>query len=348
MYEKYVNATPLYRMETDLKSKGLVISRATLANWVIAASEQWLIPLWNELKRRLLACPVIHADETSVQVLNEPKRKASSKSYMWVYRTGIFEPDAVVLFEYSPTRAGENAGNFLSGYYGALVADGYDGYNGVTATRCGCWAHARRKFVEALPPKDKDGAFPPGAQSVIGLDYCNRLFMIEASLRDKPPQFRNKIRQHCVKKTVDAFFAWLDTVNPSGGSKLSKAVGYAFSERKYLCAFLDNPLVPISNNAAENAIRPFVIGRKNWLFSASQKGAGSSAAVYSIIETAKANGIKPFDYLLFLFRLMPAMKSLTPETLKLFMPWSDQVKEMCGYSTDSKKDIRQKAEELCD
>jgi transposase len=345
MYEKYVNATPLYRMETDLKSKGLVISRATLANWVIAAAEQWLVPLWNEMKRHLLACPVIHADETPVQVLNEPGRRAASKSYMWVYRTGIFETEAVVLYEYSPTRAGANAGKFLSGYSGALVADGYDGYNGVTAARCGCWAHVRRKFVEALPPKDNNGAFPPGAHSVTGLEYCNRLFTIEASLRDKPPEFRSRIRQHCVKKTVDAFFSWLDTVNPSGGSKLSKAVGYARGESKYLCAFLDHPLVPISNNAAENAIRPFVIGRKNWLFSASQKGARSSAAVYSIVETAKANGIKPYDYLLFLFGILPAMKSLTSETLKLFMPWSDQVKQTCGYSPDLKRDVRQKSAE---
>ncbi len=348
MYEKYVNATPLNRMEADLKSKGLVISRATLANWVIAASERWLFPLWEEMKRQLLACTVIHADETPVQVLNEPGRKATSKSYMWVYRTGIFEPNAVVLYEYSSTRAGLNAEKFLSGYNGVFVADGYDGYNGVTATRCGCWAHVRRKFVEALPPKDKDGAFPPGAQSVIGFEFCNRLFAIEASLKDKPPQFRNKIRQHCAQKTFDAFYAWLDTVNPSSGSKLSKAVGYARSERKYLCAFLDDPLVPISNNAAENAIRPFVIGRKNWLFSASQKGAKSSATVYSIVETAKANGIKLYDYLLFLFNLMPTVKFFTPEILEMLMPWSEQVKEMCGYSTMAKRKALEKADEHCD
>jgi len=344
MYEKYVNATPLNRMEADLKSKGLVISRATLANWVIAASERWLLPLWEALKQRLLACPVIHADETPVQVLNEPGRRSTSKSYMWVYRTGIFEPNAVVLYEYSPTRAGANAEKFLSGHKGAFVADGYDGYNGVTATRCGCWAHVRRKFVEALPPKDKDGAFPPGAQSVIGFEFCNRLFAIEAPLKDKPPQFRNKIRQHCSQKTIDAFFTWLDTVNPSGGSRLSKAAGYARSERKYLCAFLEDPLVPISNNAAENAIRPFVIGRKNWLFNASQKGAKSSAAVYSIVETAKANGIKPYDYLLFLFSLMPTVKSFTPEILEMLMPWSDQVKETCGYSPYNKKTALEKAD----
>ena len=267
---------------------------------------------------------------------------------MWVYRTGMFEPNAVVLYEYSPTRAGSNAEKFLTGYKGAFVADGYDGYNGVRATRCGCFSHVRRKFVEALPPKDKNGAFPPGAQSVIGFEFCNRLFAIEASLQDKPPQFRNKIRQHCSQKTIDAFYAWLDMVNPSGGSKLSKAVGYARGERKYLCAFLDNPLVPISNNAAENAIRPFVIGRKNWLFSASQKGAKSSAAVYSIVETAKANGIKPYDYLLFLFNFMPTVNSLTPETLRLLMPWSERVQDTCGYSSEAKKMIRQKADCQCE
>lgn len=200
---------------------------------------------------------------------------------MWVYRSGIYEPNAVVLYEYSPTRAGANAEKFLSGYKGAFVADGYDGYNGVTASRCGCWAHVRRKFIEALPPKDKNGTFPPGAQSAIGLDYCNRLFAMEASLKDKSPQFRNKIRQHCTQKTVDAFFAWLDTVNPSGGSKLSKAVGYARNEQKYLCAFLYNPLVPISNNAAENAIRPFVIGKKTGC-SARLRRARSQAQLYTV------------------------------------------------------------------
>ena len=137
-------------------------------------------------------------------------------------------------------------------------------------------------------------------------------------------------------------------MNPSGGSKLSKAVGYARSERKYLCAFLDNPLVPISNNAAENAIRPFVIGRKNFLFCTSQKGARSSATVYSIVETAKANGIKPYDYLLFLFNLMPTVKSFTPGILEMLMPWSEQVKETCGYSTVAKRTALDKADKHCD
>jgi len=330
MYEKYVNAVPLYRMEKDLERKGLKISRATLANWVIYASGRWLEPLWNELKAELLRSTVIHADETPVQVLHEKGRKATQKSYMWVYCTGEFYKHPAVLYEYSPTRAGENAGKFLAGYHGALVADGYDGYNGVEAVRCGCWAHLRRRFKEAMPGT----AEMKGSKAAVGFDFCNHLFALEKEFREKTPEERHKLRQEQSKKVLDAFWLWLDTVHSVGGSKLEKATGYARRENKYLNAFLDNPLIPISNNLCENSIRPFTIGRKNWLFAASPKGAKASAVVYSIIESSKMNDLNPYEYLLYLFREMPRLKTLTPETLHAFMPWSASLPDSCKLHVD--------------
>lgn len=323
MYEKYVNAVPLYRMAQDFKNKGIEVPRTTLANWIIAASDKWLEPLWKAIKEELLRSRVIQADETTVQVLNEPGRKAAQKSYMWVYCSGECEKKPAVLYEYAQTRAGTNAGKFLEGYHGYLVADGYDGYNGVKAERCGCWAHLRRRFKEAIPDTDTENS-----KAKIGFDYCNRLFEFEKEFREMPPDERLKQRTEKEKPLLDEFWQWLDTLTPVGGSKLAKAISYARSEKKYLCVFLTDPDVPVSNNRCENAIRPFTVGRKNWLFSASPKGAKSSATVYSIIESAKANSLNPYKYLLYLFTALPLLKQ-DAVTLQSLLPWSDTLPDEC-------------------
>lgn len=323
MYEKYVNAIPLYRMEYDFKNKGIELSRTTLSNWIIAASDKWLEPLWKAMKKELLQSRVIQADETMVQVLNEPGRKPAQKSYMWVYCSGEFEEKAAVLYEYAQRRVGTNAGKFLEGYHGYLVADGYDGYNGVKAERCGCWAHLRRRFKEAIPDTDA-----VNSKAKVGFDYCNRLFELEKEIKNLPFDERQNRRSKHEKPLLDEFWIWLDTLTPVGGSKLAKAIGYAYSERKYLSVFLNAPEVPISNNRCENAIRPFTVGRKNWLFSASPKGAKSSAMVYSIIESAKANNLNPYNYLLYIFTVMPQLKR-DDETLQSLFPWSDTLPDKC-------------------
>lgn len=306
-YEKYVNGMPLYRLEKDFAAHGVLLSRATMANWLIHGAKTWLQPLWMQMRAELLTQKVLHADETVVQVLHEPGRKAKTESRMWVYCSGELGRSNI-LFEYQPTRHGDHARQFLDGFGGFLVCDGYAGYNKVSGvTRCGCWAHARRKFVEALPT---DRALLPTSQAAVGVDWCNRLFALERKLASLEPEERKIQRQERIKKPIlDGFFAWLETVSAAGGTKLAKAVAYAREQRKPLSAFLEDGLVPISNNRAENAIRPFVVGRKQWLFCDSVKGAECSAIFYSLAASANANGFNVEQYFTRLFQTLPAAES---------------------------------------
>ncbi|MBQ7541735.1 MAG: IS66 family transposase [Clostridia bacterium] len=281
LYEKYVNGIPLYRQEKDFAAKGVPISRAAMANWVIYAAKKYGEPLYERLHKELLQSKVIHADETVVQVLKEPGQKAKTDSRMWVYCSGKTNERQIVLYEYQPTRKGDCAAQFLTGFGGYLVTDGYAGYNKLTfATHCGCWAHARRKFVEALP-SDKEAA--KTSMAAKGIQYIDSLFQWERTGDDMPAKDMKKAQE-----IVDAFYEWLGSFT-SGGQKLQSAVGYALSQKKNLTAFLQDPIIPLSNNRAENAIRPFVIGRKNWLFCDTPGGAKASAVFYSLAETAKVN-----------------------------------------------------------
>ena len=306
LYEKYVNAVPLERQAKDLTAKGVTLSTATLSNWVIYAAESLMKPIYAKMKADLLSCSVIHADETVVQVLNEPGKKAKTESRMWAYCAGKYEEHSNILFEYSPTRSGENAKRFLGGYTGYLVCDGYDGYNKLTdMTRCGCWAHARRKFAEALPT---DKALLDNSAAAKGLELCNEIFLLEREFEGKDERGvqvkepltaneRHKQRQERLRPILDAFFAWLRDLPVSGGTKLAKAIQYCLNERQYLYRCLDNGSIPVDNNRAENALRLFVVGRKNWLFANSVRGAQASAVIYSLAATAIANGLNAEEYL---------------------------------------------------
>ena len=310
MYSKYVQAVPLYRQEKDYAACGAKLSRQTMSNWVIWVSVNKAKPVFDIMKKILLALPVIHADETVVQVLHEPGKKAKTDSRMWVYCTDKSAERYIVLFEYSPTRNGDNAARFLGEYSGYLVCDGYDGYNKLQkVTRCGCWAHARRKFVEALPT---DKELVSTSKAAKGVNLINEIYTIERSFDGLDPEEKHKQRQEQLKPALDVFFAWLETVNASSGTKLSKAVSYAMNEKKYLYRFLESPYVSIDNNRAENAIRPFVVGRKNWLFSNTQNGASASALIYSLAVTACANGLNVEDYF---YRLLTSDKPV--------MPWNE-------------------------
>jgi transposase len=289
IYEKYAQAVPLYRQEKDFAAMGVKLSRTTMANWIIYIAKAYAEPVWERMKAGLLSGSVIHADETVVQVLNEPGKKAKSDSRMWVYCAAKSTGRNNILFEYRPTRSGDHAARFLGDYDGYLVCDGYDGYNKLkNVTRCGCWAHVRRKFVEALPT---DKALLPASKAAKGVEWCNKLFELERQYENLAAEERQKQRQERSKPVLDGFFTWLETVGPAGGTKLAKAVQYAMNEKKYLYGFLESPDIPIDNNRAENAIRPFVVGRKNWLFSDSVKGAEASAVLYSLAATACANGL---------------------------------------------------------
>ena len=328
MYQKYVNSIPLYRQEKDWEQIGIGLSRATLANWIIRSSEDHLKPIVDHLRKELLKRDIVHCDETPVQVLKEDGKKPQTKSYMWLYRSGNDNKAPIVLYDYQPSRNGDNAVNYLKDFKGYVHSDGYAGYNKLTdITRCGCWAHLRRKFVEALPPKKHDG---PPTPAEIGLMYCDNLFAIEATLKDLSAKERFCKRLELEKPVLEAFWCWLDSVNALKGSALGKAVIYAQNQKPYMENYLLDGRCSISNNAAENAIRPFTVGRKNWLFADTPKGATASATVYSLVETAKANGLNVYAYLQHLLLYMPGSEwQQHPELLDELMPWSPGVQEEC-------------------
>ena len=326
MTKKYVDSIPLARQEKIWARQGVELSRATLANWVIQVERKWLKPLWNHMKQQIRREDVIHADETVVQVLKEPDKPAASESRMWVYASGEYSRKPVRLFEYQPDRKGTRARDFLRGFSGFLVTDGYSGYNYVEdVTRCGCWAHMKRKWREAMP----DGATVKTSKAAVGYQFCNKLFAREkiCKANNPSPQGRKEYRQNVIFPILEEYFCWLNTLNPEKGSKLYDAVTYAQNQKASLIEFVFHGEVPISNNLAENAIRPFTLGRKNWLFCDSVKGAEASAVVYSLVETAKANDVDPYEYLLLVLTMLPYLgKSPSHEELEKLMPWHPAVK----------------------
>ena len=312
VYEKYVKGIPLHRQEKDFISKGIPLSKATLSSWVGIAAQQWGLPIVQEMHKRLLVLNIIHGDETTVQVLHEEGRKPTTVSRMWVYANGKMNDYSIIIFEYQPTRGGEHPAAFLKDFHGYLICDGYDAYNAVTgAKRCGCWMHTRRYFVEALP---KDEFAYETSVAAKAVEFCNRIYHEEGLLAELTPEERYEQRLVKVKPLLDAFFAWLEEQNVSGKGKLAKAVNYALNEKKYLCTFLEDGNVPIDNNRAENAIRPFAVGRRNWLFSNTANGAKSSAIWYSILSTAQANGLDAEKYLIDLFSHPPGT---------ILLPWNE-------------------------
>lgn len=337
MYQKYVNAMPLARQETDWGYQGVALSRATLANWIIRAATDWLLPLWERQKVHLLKQNVVLADETVIQVLKEEGKKPSSESRMWVYGSSHCGWPKITLFEYQPTRSGEHARRFLAGYRAYLQTDGYGGYEKVpNVTRCGCWAHLRRRYEEAMP---KEGKAKEGSAAAIGFGYCNQLFDIERDLKELGAVERLQKRQERSKPVLEAYLAWLSTIQALEGSKLGEAVNYSRNQELALSRFLEDGHIDLSTNRIEKAIRPFVIGRGNWLFADTVKGAQASAIVYSIIETARANNLNIYQYLLHLFRQMPTVDfKVDPTLLERFLPWSAELPDECRLPLSEKNE----------
>jgi len=303
--QKFVMASPLYRLEQEFKRNGIHLSRQTMSNWLLRSTEDWLEPIYNALHEILLMRDVIHADETTLQVLREPGKVAQSKSYMWLYRTSGDTQSPIVLYEYQPDRRAKRPEEFLNGYKGYIHADGYDGYHSLSEGMVvvGCWTHARRKWEEALkclPPGDRKNA---SAQR--GKRYCDKLFDIERKLEDLKPEERFIKRQELAKPIVDEMFAWLKSVNTPPKTHYGRAVNYTLGQRKYLERYLLDGRLEISNNRAERSIKPFVIGRKNFLFANTPRGAKASAIMYSMVETAKENGLNPYAYLTYIFKNAP-------------------------------------------
>lgn len=331
MSQKYGEGLPLYRQEQALKRLGVPVSRQTMANWIVTGSTRWLEPVYAHMRKALLRRDILQADETPVQVLREPGRKAETKSFMWLFRTGRDGPP-IALFDYQPTRAAEHPRRFLSGFSGYLHVDGYAGYESVPGvTLVGCWAHARRKFDEALKSLPSSARSGRRVVAQEGLEYCNRLFSIEASLKNASAAYRHEQRLLRSRPVLDGFKAWLDAEGPKAlpKSALAKAITYCQNQWGKLVAFLEDGRLEISNNRSERSIKPFVIGRKNWLFANTPRGARASAVVYSIVETAKENGLRPFEYLTHLFERLPNVDLTDPAALDALLPWSETLPEAC-------------------
>ena len=325
MTKKYVDGVPLARQEKIWARQGVELSRATLANWVIQCTQSWLKPLYKHMKQQLLAQSVIHADETVVQVLKEDNKPATSESRMWLYASGEYSKQHIRIFEYQPDRSGKRPESFLRGFTGCLVTDGYAGYNQVAkVTHCGCWTHMKRKWREAMP----DGATVKTSKAAVGFQYCNKLFSLEKKCAALNNKLRKEYRQNFILPVLEEYFCWVNTLDPEKGGKLAEAATYARNQKTALCAFVQHGNVPISNNLAENAIRPFAVGRKNWLFCDAVKGAEASAIVYSLVESAKANGIEPFAYLQHVLVQLPYFgKSHSHEELESLMPWTPYIQQ---------------------
>lgn len=330
MNQKYVEGLPLYRQEKQFERFGVTLSRQTIANWMLHGADQWLSILYERMHQLLLELDILHADETTLQVLREPGRPATSSSYLWLYRTGQEGPP-IVLYDYRETRAGENAKDFLTGFKGYLQVDGYSGYHKVEdVTLVGCWAHARRKFDEALkalPASQKSKS----VTATEGLDFCNQLFAIERKIKNLSIDDRYKIRLERSRPVLDAFLTWLKTQEPRvlPKSKLGQAITYCLNQWDKLEAFLLDGRLEIDNNRSERSIKPFVIGRKNWLFSNTPRGARASAIIYSIVETAKENGLNPYYYLHYLFERLPNMDTANEDDLDKLLPWSKTLPIVC-------------------
>jgi transposase len=330
MSQKYVEGLPLYRQEKQLERLGLTLSRQTMANWMIYGADQWLCHMYDRMTDHLREQEVLYADETTLQVLHEPGRKPTSTSYMWLYRTGNEGP-AIILYDYQKTRGKEHPCKFLSGFKGYLHVDGYAGYNGLSnVTLVGCWAHARRKFDEALKalPASKKSASVTARE---GLGFCNQLFAIERELKDSNREERYTIRLERSQPVLEAFSTWLHTQKASvlPKSALGQAIQYCLNQWDKLVGFLKDGRLEIDNNRSERSIKPFVIGRKNWLFSNTPRGARASSIIYSMIETAKENGLNPFSYLTYLFEKLPNMDIQDKEALDRLMPWSPTIPLVC-------------------
>ena len=335
IYQKYVNAMPLARQEKDWSYQGVYVGRATLGNWTLNASREHLQPLYSRMKEFLIQARIVAADETDVQVLKEDGRDPSAKSKMWVYRTiGREHSPPVALFEYQPGRHGTHAANFLKGFKGALMTDAYTGYNSVAGvTHCYCWAHARRYWHKALPKNHE------GSKAKIGLDYCDKLFELERGWVDLSAKERRVARDAKARPVLDEYFAWVDSLDCPAGGNLAKAAEYSIKHKDGLLGYLMDGEIELSTNRVEGNIRSFVIGRNNWIAIDTVAGAKASAICYSVVITARENGLNPYEYLKYLFEELPKRrKDKDAAILENCLPWSKSLPAKCYISKPADND----------
>jgi len=325
--QKFVMGIPLYRQEQEWERNGILLSRQTMSNWLIRCAGDWLKPIYDRLHELLIAGQVLHADETTLQVLHEPGKTAQSKSYMWLYRTSGDAKYPIILYDYQPSREGKHPAEFLRKFEGFVHTDGYAEYHRKLPkeiTVVGCWAHCRRKFDEALktiPEKDR-----ASSRAWQGKRFCDRLFDLEKEFAGLSSDDNFKARCHArterSKPVMAEFFFWAEEMEKVILPKtlLGQALRYALDQKLWLERVLLDGRLELSNNRAERSIKPFVIGRKNWLFSNTPKGAAASSIIYSLIETAKENGLNPYEYLTAVFSMAPNLPD--NDSLDSLLPWN--------------------------
>lgn len=333
-YQKFCQGVPLYQQEKDWEQMGAPVGRATLSNWLIKNAREFFTPMFDYFHRQLLKRSFVMADETPFQVLNEKDKKPQSRSYMWVFRSGEDEGPPIVLYRYYKTRAGANAKEFLNGFNGYLMTDGYTGYNVVPdVTRTACWAHVRRYLVEAIPRgKEYDYSVP----AVQGTAYVNKLVTIERDIRSGHLT-ADEIKERRLQKekpVLEGFWSWLEKQNPEKGTRFDKAVTYIRNRQHHLENYLLDGRYSFSNNASERAVKQVVIGRKNWLFAVVPSGAEASALIYTMIEMARANGVNVYQYLTYLLEKCPTSQT-SDEELEKLAPWDPEVKRITGERSEA-------------
>lgn len=329
---KYVNAVPLYRLEEMFHQNDVEISRNVMANWVIEACEYYLQYFYNAIKENMMSEPLLHADETPFQVLHENGKTASQKSYMWVYRTSMnTSGPKAILYQYCKNRGHENPEKFLKLFTGTLVTDGYTAYHKLEKDNpkkfrvAGCWIHVKRKFATVVKANGKEYNSTIASTAV---KKIQKIYHEEHKIQNLPPDEHLAKRQEILKPLVDDFFQWVreNQCRVDEASATGRGFTYALNQEKYLRVFLDDPSVPLDNNTAEISIRPFTIGRKNWMFADTERGAQASAIIYSIVETAKAYELRLYDYLEYLLEELPKVINAGNHKIpdRLF-PWSEEL-----------------------
>ena len=344
MNAKYVNGMPLARQEREFARYNLNLSTKTMANWIINCSDRYLSPVYERMKEEFLKSRYAHCDETRIQVIDEPDQKGSTQNWMWVYLTDSYsESPQMVLFDYERTRAGYHPVKFLGDkFHGYLTCDGYQAYHGLndTITVTGCFTHARRRFDAALTALKKDFTKEQLKETVAyqAMTRIGILYKVEELIKDKTPEERYKERQKQSRPVVDALFEWLHSMEDSvdRSSLIGDAILYTLHQETYLRRYLEDGHLSIDNNSAERAIKNFAVGRRNWLFAKSIRGADASALVYSITETALLNGLKPYVYLTYVLDQMRQLGSFPkPEEIDCLLPWSDDIPD--EFRTKQKK-----------
>ena len=341
MNAKYANAVPLERQNKAFKQNGVDIPTNTLARWIISGAENYLSLMTDRLHQSLYSHDVIHADETPAKVMSidGQKMKNGKQTYMWVYRNNPkSSSEPVIIYDWQPSRKADHPDEFLKEYHGVLVTDGYDGYHKIDRLRsdltvAGCWVHARRPFAEFL--KSVEGKDIKGTIAHEAYQMITQIMHLDNTFDDLDDNDRLIQRQKVLKPLVDAYFSWTKVKyeQVTKNSVIGRALYYSINQEKYLRVFLDNPRVPMDNNTAEQAIRPFTIGRKNFVIISSSNGAKASSVIYSIVETAKANNLNIYDYLELLLSEIPThMDDKNLDFLDKLLPWSDFVQNKCSKS----------------